>query len=53
MHPLLQKQNTLHSEASVLLEKILLPVLEQYGKVSIGGTDNPFTHYCYDCSHEF
>jgi hypothetical protein len=38
MHPLLQKQNTLHSEASVLLEKILLPILEQYGKVSVGGS---------------
>jgi len=38
MHPLLQKQNDLHSEASILLEKTLLPILEQYGKVSVGGS---------------
>lgn len=38
MHPLLQKQNVLHSEASLLLEKTLLPILEQYGKVSVGGS---------------
>lgn len=38
MHPLLQKQNALHSEASLLLEQTLLPILEQYGKVSVGGS---------------
>ena len=38
MHPLLQKQNELYSEASLLLEKTLLPILEQYGKVSVGGS---------------
>ncbi len=38
MHPLLQKQNALHDEASLLLEKTLLPILEQYGKVSVGGS---------------
>lgn len=38
MHPLLRRQNTLHSEASLLLEQTLLPILEQYGKVSVGGS---------------
>jgi hypothetical protein len=38
MHPLLQKQNALHDEASLLLEKTLLPILEQYGMVSVGGS---------------
>lgn len=38
MHPLLQKQNDLKDEATLLLEKTLLPILEQYGKVSIGGS---------------
>lgn len=38
MHPLLQKQNALHDEASLLLEQILLPILEQYGKVLVGGS---------------
>ena len=38
MHPLLQKQDSLHNEATLLLEKSLLPVLERYGKVSVGGS---------------
>ncbi len=38
MHQLLQKQEDLHSEASSLLEKTLLPILEQYGTVLIGGS---------------
>ena len=38
MHPLLQKQDSLHSEATSLLEKALLPILEQYGTVSVGGS---------------
>ncbi len=38
MHPLLQKQEELHTEATSLLEEVLLPILEQYGKVSIGGS---------------
>lgn len=38
MHALLQKQNDLSDEATLLLEKTLLPILEQYGKVSIGGS---------------
>ncbi|MBI4086479.1 hypothetical protein HY416_00650 [Candidatus Kaiserbacteria bacterium] len=38
MHPLLQKQEELHNEGTSLLEKILLPILEQYGKVSVGGS---------------
>lgn len=37
MHPLLQKQDELHKEATSLLET-LLPILEQYGKVSVGGS---------------
>lgn len=38
MHPLLQKQDNLHNEATSLLEKTLLPILEQYGNVSVGGS---------------
>jgi len=37
MHPLLKKQNELYDEGSLLLEK-LLPILEQYGEVLIGGS---------------
>lgn len=37
MHPLLQKQDSLHSEAT-LLQETLLPILEKYGKVSVGGS---------------
>ncbi len=38
MNQLLQKQESLHNEASSLIEKILLPILDQYGKVSVGGS---------------
>ncbi len=38
MHPLLQNQNALHNEASLLPEQTLLPILEQYGRVSVGGS---------------
>ena len=38
MHQLLQKQDELHKEASSLLQGTLLPILEQYGKVSVGGS---------------
>ncbi len=38
MHPLLQKQDDLHSEATALQEKILLPILEKYGTVLVGGS---------------
>lgn len=38
MHPLLQKQTELQTEASQLLEETLLPLLEKYGKVIVGGS---------------
>jgi len=38
MHPLLQRQNELHTEAAALLEQVLLPILTQYGEVSVGGS---------------
>jgi hypothetical protein len=38
MHPLLQKQEELHNEATLLLKDTLLPILEKYGKVSVGGS---------------
>lgn len=38
MHPLYKNRMTFHSEASLLLEQTLLPILEQYGKVSVGGS---------------
>ena len=38
MHPLLLTQNELHSEASLLLESVLLPLLTQYGQVTVGGS---------------
>lgn len=38
MHPLLHKQDELHNQASSLLEETLLPILEKYGKVSVGGS---------------
>lgn len=38
MHPLLQKQDALHNEASSLLDTTLLPALSQYGKVLVGGS---------------
>jgi hypothetical protein len=38
MHPLLQKQADLHREASALLEQVLLPLLNQYGDVLVGGS---------------
>lgn len=38
MDTLLQKQNNLHKEASMLLEQVLLPILNKYGSVSVGGS---------------
>lgn len=38
MHPLLEKQAELHKEATTLLEDTLLPILEKYGKVLVGGS---------------
>jgi hypothetical protein len=38
MHPLLEKQQQLHNEASQLLKEIVLPFLEDFGEVRIGGS---------------
>lgn len=38
MHPLLEKQNDLHTEATSLLNDILMPILKQYGNVTVGGS---------------
>lgn len=38
MHPLLQKQDKLHREASALLQEVLLPTLQKYGTVTVGGS---------------
>lgn len=38
MHPLLEKQQKLHDEASQLLQEIVLPILEDFGEVKIGGS---------------
>lgn len=38
MHPLLQKQQDLHEEATELLERVLLPILNKYGEVTVGGS---------------
>lgn len=38
MHPLLEKQQKLHSEASQLLQEIVLPTLEDFGEAKIGGS---------------
>ena len=38
MHPLLSKQNDLHGEATALLEQVLLPIFNKYGKVFVGGS---------------
>jgi hypothetical protein len=36
MHPLLEKQQKLHSEASQLLQEIVLPIFEDFGEAKIG-----------------
>lgn len=38
MHPLLEKQETLHKEATELLDKVIYPILNQFGDVGIGGS---------------
>ena len=38
MHPLIEKQERLHQEASQLLKEIVLPILEDFGEVTIGGS---------------
>lgn len=38
MHPLLEKQDTLRDEATELLDTVLLPILSDYGEVTIGGS---------------
>ena len=38
MHPLLQKQQALHTEATQLLEQTLLPLLSKYGTMTVGGS---------------
>lgn len=38
MHPLLEKQDELHSEATTFLEQVLLPILTPYGDVLVGGS---------------
>jgi hypothetical protein len=38
MHPLLEKRDALCAEATELLDTILLPLLNEYGKVTIGGS---------------
>lgn len=45
MHPLLQKQDELHQEATTLLEETLIPILKHYGTVSVGGS------YAYKLLH--
>ncbi len=38
MHSLLEKQQALRTQASELLDTVLLPLLSEYGKVTIGGS---------------
>lgn len=38
MHPLLQKQEELHTEGAELLKKVLLPILSEFGEVTVGGS---------------
>lgn len=38
MNTLIQKQDSLHKEATILLETILLPILQEYGNTSVGGS---------------
>lgn len=38
MHPLLTKQDQLHTDAAQLLESTLLPILSKYGKVEVNGS---------------
>ncbi len=38
MHPLLQTQQLLHDEATLIIESLLLPILTPYGDVTIGGS---------------
>ena len=38
MHPLLEQQDKFHTEAKSLLEEVLLPILNAYGKVTVGGS---------------
>ena len=38
MHPLIQKQEQLHAEATKLLEELIYPILEDFGKMNVGGS---------------
>lgn len=38
MHPLLVRQDNLHTEATVLLEQIIYPILREFGEVTVGGS---------------
>ncbi|MEQ1499848.1 MAG: hypothetical protein ABL917_00555 [Parcubacteria group bacterium] len=38
MHPLLIKQDNLHSEATELLEEIIYPLLKDFGEINVGGS---------------
>ena len=38
MHPILQKQQELHEQASKILNELLHPILEKYGEVIVGGS---------------
>ena len=38
MNDLLDKQNKLHASGETLLKEVLMPILEKYGKVSVGGS---------------
>jgi len=38
MHPLLIKQEQLHIEATELLEKVIYPILNEFGEVKLGGS---------------
>lgn len=38
MHALLEKQQTLHNEATELLEKFIYPILNKFGDIEVGGS---------------
>ena len=38
MHPLLQRQESLHKEATRLLDEVVYPILNKFGEVKIGGS---------------
>lgn len=38
MHPLLERQELLHREATKLLEEVILPILKNFGEVVVGGS---------------